>query len=450
MACFLVRALECDDLRSGSSRHAIEGVDEVRLERGERAHIRAVEDGRVILTLRVPDGKISAKHARLRHQGTAWLFEDLGSTNGSRIDGSPATSAELSDGAVIEIGSTILLFREAKARPGLDADKVIGHEAHRVLDTLSLDLEEAMLRIRRVAASPLSVLLVGETGTGKEVLAHEVHTLSERPGPFVPVNCGAIPGPLMEAQLFGHTRGAFTGATKDEIGFVRSAERGTLFLDEIADLPPGSQAALLRVLQSGEVTPVGSTKAVHADVRIVAATHKDLDLLMAQGLFRRDLYSRLSGYVHTLPSLQDRPEDLGLLATTLLARHARGAPIELRIEAARALFSYSFPLNIRELEHCLSAAMVLAAGAPISPSHLPDKIRSVRPPSSPAPEASALRPSGESLSAQDAAICEALVLALSESGGNVSEAARRMGKARQQVQRWLRRFRLDPLHFRKL
>jgi len=171
---------------------------------------------------------------------------------------------------------------------------------------------------------------------------------------------------------------------------------------------------------------------------------------MAQGLFRRDLYSRLSGYVHTLPSLQDRPEDLGLLATTLLARHARGAPIELRIEAARALFSYSFPLNIRELEHCLSAAMVLAAGAPISPSHLPDKIRSVRPPSSPAPEASALRPSGESLSAQDAAICEALVLALSESGGNVSEAARRMGKARQQVQRWLRRFRLDPLHFRKL
>jgi transcriptional regulator with GAF, ATPase, and Fis domain len=294
----------------------------------------------------------------------------------------------------------------------------------------------------------LPVLLSGETGTGKEVLAQEVHLLSKRAGPFVPVNCGALPESLMEAQLFGHTRGAFTGAAKDEIGFVRSADGGTLFLDEIADLHQSSQAALLRVLQSGEVTPVGSAKPLHADVRIVAATHKDLDALMRQGAFRRDLYSRLAGYVHALPSLEDRQEDLGMLVAALLMRHARGANVELRVETARALFAYAFPLNVRELEQCLSAAIVLAAGAPLSPTHLPDKIRAARTSRPPSAESITDRGS-ETLSPEDSAIREALAQALVESGGNVSEAARRLGKARQQAQRWLRRFGMDPQRYRK-
>ena len=445
---FLVRALECGDLDAGASRHAIDRVAEVRIERGERAHVRSNEGGRGVLTLRIPDPKISARHARLlRHGYEAWSFEDLGSTNGSRIDGERVTSAGLGDGSLIELGSTLLLFREARAPTWLDADKVVRGGAPNVLDTMSVGQEEGMLRLRRVAASPLPVLLSGETGTGKEVLAHEVHVLSKRPGPFVPVNCGALPESLMEAQLFGHTRNAFTGAARDEVGFVRSADGGTLFLDEIADLQPSSQAALLRVLQSGEVTPVGSAKPIHADVRIVAATHKDLDALMQQGLFRRDLYARLAGYVHTLPSLQDRQEDLGMLVAALLSRHARGAKVELRVETARALFAYAFPLNVRELEQCLSAAIVLAAGSPISPGHLPDKIRAARttrPPPAEAPE----RPS-ETLSPEDSAIRDALAQALSESGGNVTEAARRLGKARQQAQRWLRRFGMDPQRFRK-
>jgi DNA-binding NtrC family response regulator len=445
---FLVRALECGDLAAGASRHAIDRMAEVRLERGERAHLRTNEDGRNVLTLRIPDPKVSARHARfVQHEGL-WTFEDLGSTNGSRIDGERVTSTELGDGALIEVGSTLLLFRECRAPTWLEADKVVRGSPNPVLDTLSVAQEEAMRRLRRVAASPLPVLLSGETGTGKEVLAHEVHVLSKRAGPFVPVNCGALPESLMEAQLFGHTRGAFTGAARDEVGFVRSAEGGTLFLDEIADLHQSSQAALLRVLQNGEVTPVGSARPVHADVRIVAATHKDLDTLMQQGLFRRDLYARLAGYVHALPSLQDRQEDLGLLVAALLLRHARGAKVELRVETARALFAYAFPLNVRELEQCLSAAIVLAAGAPITPSHLPDKIRAARTSRPPAAESLADR-TLESLSPEDSAIRDALAQALSESGGNVSEAARRMGKARQQAQRWLRRFGMDPQRFRK-
>ena len=246
-------------------------------------------------------------------------------------------------------------------------------------------LEEASVRLQRVAQSPLSVLLLGETGTGKEVFAHAVHTLSERPGPFVPVNCGAIPAALVEAARFGHVRGSFTSAVKDEIGLVRSAERGTLFLDEIADLPQSSQAALLRVLQNGEVTPVGSTRAVRTDVRIVAATHKDLDAAMAQGSFRRDLYSRLAAHVQTLPCLRHRPEDIGLLSVALLERHAPGRPVQLRVDAARALFSYPFPLNVRELEQCLCAALVFAGTEPITFRHLPDKIRGAHGSSPPGP-----------------------------------------------------------------
>lgn len=438
---FLIRALECDDPRGGGSRHCLEGLDRVSIERGARAHFRHPHGEAGTLTLSIPDPKISAKHAILRRDGEGWLFEDAGSRNGSLVDGVRCGSVRLTDRALIEIGSTLLLFRELPLQHGVVADKVV-HSAHTAFDTLSAPLEEASVRLQRVARSLLSVLLLGETGTGKEVFAHAVHVLSERPGPFVPVNCGAIPLALVEAQLFGHVRGSFTSAVKDEIGLVRSADGGTLFLDEVADLPPSSQAALLRVLQNGEVTPVGSTRAIHANVRIVAATHKDLDLLMNQGLFRRDLYSRLAGHVQTLPCLRQRPEDIGLLSVALLDRHAPGRPVQLRIDAARALFTYPFPLNVRELEQCLCAALVFAGEEAITVRYLPDKLRGAHGSSPPG----AL--SAPPLSAEDAELRHALVAVLRETGGNVTEAARRMGKARQQIQRWLRRFELDPLSFR--
>jgi DNA-binding NtrC family response regulator len=444
---FLVRALECEDLSAGVARHVLDGVSEVRFERAERGHTRTLEDGVRVLVMRVPDRKLSARHACLRCVDGGWYLEDLGSTNGSTVWGTRVERAALQDGDLIGLGSTLFLFRSLVVNQRLAANKELlptpGHE----IETLCPVLEEANHRIAKVATSPLTVLLLGETGTGKELLAHALHRLSKRSGPLVIVNCGAIPAPLMEAQLFGHVRGAFTGAVRDEVGFVRAAHGGTLFLDEVADLPPGSQAALLRVLQNGDVTAVGSTKSVKAEIRVVAATHRDLFALTREGLFRQDLYARLAGFVQQLPPLRERSEDLGLLISRLLLRHAADGVPSLTLPAAHALFAHAYPLNIRELEHGLQSAVALAAGDPIALQHLPDALRQPRPPQRAEPARS---PSGRAtpLSAEDAAIRAALEQALSSSAGNVTETARRMGKARQQVQRWLRRFGLDPSSFR--
>lgn len=450
VSTFLVRALESEDLAAGAARHLLDKLHEVRIGRGHRAHVRSDEHGRQVLSVLVPDTRVSGQHARLQRSGAVWLFEDLGSKNGSKVDGSPVTRCELRDGALIEVGATLFLFRVSRAPLGVEGDLVISREPASGLETLNPLFEQALHRLERVAPSQLSFLLLGETGTGKEVVAQRVHARSGRAGAFVAVNCGALPESLVEALLFGHVRGAFTGAHKDETGFVRSANGGTLFLDEVADLTLGAQAALLRVLQTGEVTPVGGTAAVRTDLRVIAATHKDLDAMMREGSFRRDLYARLAGYVQTLPPLRERKEDLGLLISRLLARHARGAPAQLRIEAARALFGYDFPLNVRELEQCLSSALVLADRAPIARQHLPERIRGMSAANRTSIAAGLMQRAAPvpARSDEDRAIYDALVLALGASGGNVSETARRMGKARQQIQKWLRRFGIDPGKFK--
>jgi DNA-binding NtrC family response regulator len=442
---FLVKALECENPFAGSSRHILRDHEEVEVGRGESGFRRLRGPSGPELELRVPDRTMTARHARLRQVGKSWIVKDLGSTNGTLLDGQRIEEATLRDGQVIEIGATLLLFREAIATAPL-LDRALALADAGALSTLNPLLDLAMARVERIAHSKLSVLVLGETGTGKEGIARAVHQQSKRMGPFVAVNAAAIPAPLLEAQLFGHVKGAFSGAVKDEVGFVRAAHDGTLFLDEIADLPASSQAALLRVLQNGEVTPVGSTRSEQVDVRIVAATHRDLTGLMAEGLFRRDLYARLAGFTHTMPPLAQRREDLGMLIGALLARHASGASPTLRPEAARALFAYSFPLNVRELEQALAAALVLSAGDPIALHHLPQAIQgAARPSASLRPAASA---PPEPRSAEDDRSFRALVQALQETRGNVSETARRMGKARQQIQRWLRRFELDPESFR--
>lgn len=442
---FLVKALECESPLNGTSRHVLRDNEEVELGRGEAGFRRSNGSSGPRLELRAPDRTMSARHARLRRSAAGWVVEDLGSTNGTLLDGQRIEEAPVRDGQLIEIGATLLLFRETFATAPL-LDRVLPLRDAGALSTLNPALDLAMARVERIAHSKLSVLVLGETGTGKEGIARTVHQRSRRVGPFVAVNAAAIPAPLLEAQLFGHVKGAFSGAVKDEVGFVRGAHDGTLFLDEIADLPPSSQAALLRVLQNGEVTPVGSTRSVQVDVRIVAATHRDLNGLMAEGLFRRDLYARLAGFTHTMPPLMQRREDLGLLIGVLLARHANGVAPIIRPEAARALFAHPFPLNVRELEQALAAALVLSAGEPIALHHLPQAIQgatgasgSLRPAASAPPEPR---------SADDERSYRALVQALRETRGNVSETARRLGKARQQIQRWLRRFELEPESFR--
>ena len=229
--------------------------------------------------------------------------------------------------------------------------------------------------IARVARSQAPVYISGESGTGKELVARLIHESgSRRDGPFVPVNCGAIPADLMESELFGHRKGSFTGATADKPGLVQAAEGGTLFLDEVADLPLPMQVKLLRLIQEKTVRPVGEQHEVAVDVRILSATHRDLDLLVAGGKFREDLYYRLNVIELPVPALRERLADVPALVDALLTRMVERAGLvqapAISAEALRKLGSYMFPGNVRELENILERAMTLCGGDAIGPEHI--------------------------------------------------------------------------------
>jgi two-component system, NtrC family, response regulator PilR len=231
-------------------------------------------------------------------------------------------------------------------------------------------MEHMREMIGRVARSQAPVHIYGESGTGKELVAKLIHESGPRlDGPFVPVNCGAIPTELMESELFGHKRGSFTGAVSDKKGLIQSAEGGTLFLDEIADLPLHMQVKLLRVIQEKAVRPVGEQAEVAVDVRILSATHKNLSHLVAEGKFREDLFYRVNVIELRVPSLRERPEDVPELAEAVLRRLGRRMKITapaLGKDALAALQSYAFPGNVRELENILERAITLSTGGEIS------------------------------------------------------------------------------------
>jgi DNA-binding NtrC family response regulator len=232
-------------------------------------------------------------------------------------------------------------------------------------------------RLGAVADSVAPVLITGESGTGKELVARRLHRQSGRASaPFVAVNCAAFPDTLLEAELFGHERGAFTGAVRKRDGRFKAADGGTLFLDEVAEMSPSAQAKLLRTVQEGVVEPLGTNASVRVDVRIVSATHRDLRTAIAQQSFRADLFYRLNGVALHLPALRDRPEDLPLLVNHLLARflpNAARAP-GISLAAWQALSMYPFPGNVRELAHALQHAVILARGGSIDVHHLPEVI----------------------------------------------------------------------------
>jgi len=219
--------------------------------------------------------------------------------------------------------------------------------------------------LRRMAQTQQSVLIIGESGTGKELAARRLHALGNRAEmPFVAVNCGAMPRQLMESELFGHVKGAFTGADHKRLGLFEAASGGTLFLDEVAELPLDLQPALLRVVQFGEIRPVGSDQVRKVDVRVIAATHRDLHAMIAQGRFREDLFYRLAVLEVRVPPLRERPEDIELLARTFLQQQAGRAGRELHLgdEAVERLQRHNWPGNVRELENAMVRLAVLAAG----------------------------------------------------------------------------------------
>jgi sigma-54 dependent transcriptional regulator, acetoin dehydrogenase operon transcriptional activator AcoR len=425
---FLFLVLRCDRPAGSGARFSLAGAETVTVGRAEALSAR--RDGER-LQIGIPDPGLSTEHLRLHRVLGAFLVEDAGSKNGTLLDGLKVDQHPIGDGGLIEAGHSFILFRDALP----PADDLLEVRADAPgLATFHPALAAELERVRRVARSGLGVLLRGESGTGKGVLAAAIHRLSGRRGPFVPVNCGAIAPGVLESELFGHRRGAFTGAVADQAGLVRAADGGTLLLDEVGDLPPPAQAALLRVLQEGEVVPVGASQPIKVDLRVIAATHRDLEGMAALEKFRPDLLARLSGYSLTLPPLRERREDFSLLVADVLARLG-AAGTSLSAAAARALLRYPWPLNLRELEKCLSAAVVLAGGGKVEIDHLPRAVLE------PAP-----RPHAET---RDDGRARELAALLQEHEGNVSAVARSLGKARTQVQRWLRRYRLDPLAFRK-
>lgn len=229
-------------------------------------------------------------------------------------------------------------------------------------------------QIDKLARSQAPVHIHGESGTGKEVVARRIHRRGPRSaGPFVAVNCGAIPSELIESELFGHIKGAFTGASRDKLGLFQAAEGGTLFLDEVADLPTSMQVKLLRAIQEKRVRPVGGNEELQTDVRLLSATHKDLGLEVAAGRFRQDLYFRINVIDLLVPSLRARREDIPLLAETIITRIAESngvAAPKLDAEAIKALCAYAFPGNVRELENVLERASALCDGGHIRESDL--------------------------------------------------------------------------------
>lgn len=231
---------------------------------------------------------------------------------------------------------------------------------------------------KKVANSDTTILILGESGVGKEVLAKAIHSESNRADkPFVSINCGALPENLLESELFGHIRGAFTGAVKDKQGLFAVADKGTIFLDEIGETSPAIQVKLLRALEEKTITPVGGTKSLSVDVRIIAATNANLEKRVKKGEFRPDLYYRLNVFPITIPPLRDRPVDIELLANYFLKRHCAKMEIpekEIAPETMVLLQSYSWPGNVRQLENVLERAIILAKGSTILPTDIPELV----------------------------------------------------------------------------
>ncbi len=321
----------------------------------------------------------------------------------------------------------------------------------------SAGMRKLRAAVDRLGSQDVSILIQGESGTGKELVARALHERGgRRSRRFVALNCGAIPESLIDSELFGHTKGAFTGATTDRPGVFVEADGGTLFLDEIGDMPLAVQARLLRVLQESEVRPVGGNGVRKIDVRVIAATHVDLSQAVEQGKFRQDLYYRLNVVVLHVPPLRERLDDLPLLAAHFLRKHGGAAPPSLSPDALEVMAAYAWPGNVRELENALMHAIALHHDAVIGPESLPLAIGSrTRTPTSPGIKAAALAADDDLLPLTEAKRRAAaayekayLVRVMERAKGSVSEAARQSGLDRTNFRRLLQRHGLDPTTFK--
>jgi DNA-binding NtrC family response regulator len=304
----------------------------------------------------------------------------------------------------------------------------------------SAAMREVQRLVRAAAPAQASVLILGESGTGKELVARSIHASSaRRQKPFLAVNCSALAESLLESELFGHVRGAFTGADSARAGIFESADGGTVFLDEIGDAPPSVQVKLLRVLQEGEIKRVGAATTDKVDVRVLAATNVDLEAAVKKGMFREDLYYRLNVVMIRVPPLRERREDVRPLALTFLARYRRELArdvTEIAPEAMAALERWSWPGNVRELENVIERALVLGRGARIEVDDLPDKLQETPPTPRTGAIDGYMAARQRALDEFERTYVEDL---LERAGGNISEAARLAGLDRSNFKRILKR-----------
>ena len=341
----------------------------------------------VLSDVRMPrmDGVALLRKALDLHPGITFIVMSAYGTHDTAIEAMKAGAYDYVS-KPFKPDEVLLVLRKAEERLRLS------RENRRLRSELSADrglesfvgasptVQEVMRQVRKVAPTKATVLITGESGTGKELVARAIHELSPRSAmPFVAVNCGAIPAELIESELFGHVRGAFTDASRDKKGLAAEADGGTLFLDEIGELPLNLQVKLLRFLEDEQVRRVGDTRSEKVDVRVVAATARDLVRATKEGLFREDLFYRLNVVNLRLPSLRERPEDVPSLVAHFLAKHRRlrpEAPLRgVSPEALEVLLAHRWPGNVRELEHAIERAVVLADGPMVQETDLPDDVR---------------------------------------------------------------------------
>jgi DNA-binding NtrC family response regulator len=369
----------------------------------------------------VDDARMSRVHFRIAYDGRAKSHRvgDARSRNGTFVGGARVDSIVLRPGDVLRAGDTVFVYGDP--------------------DPMSTVRD----RVARLAPSDLSVLLLGETGTGKERTARSLHEASGRTGPFVALNCAALPSSLLGAELFGHTRGAFSGAVDARRGLFQTAGGGTLFLDEIADAPLDLQAVLLRALQEHTVRPVGSDREVNVDARVIAATHGDIELAVQEDRFRADLHARLAHAVLRLPPVRERRAEILKMAAEFARENGR-ADWTVTPDAAEALVRHSWPYNAREIENLVRGFITMGAGPILDSAYLKEHhqgmLAGFRSKES---GASGELPQAE---ASDRPLLEQL---LSKHQGNVSAVADEMGRPRAQVYRRLKSLGLDPERYRR-
>jgi transcriptional regulator with AAA-type ATPase domain len=387
------------------------------------------------LGLKLQDRRVSQVHLHMRRTSQGWSLEGAGSRNGSRVNGRRVAQHLLRTGDLVEVGQSFLLFRESEGAP-----PAIGGNRRLGMVTASPSLGRTLDELATLAPARVPILILGETGTGKELVAKAIHQHSGRKGPFVTVNCGALPRSLVESELFGYRKGSFSGAQEDRIGLIRAAHTGTLFLDEIGDLALDAQTALLRVLQEGEVHPLGATTPIPVDVRVVAATHRRLPDMVAAREFREDLFARLNGFMAFILPLRERREDFGTLVRHLLERHApdRADGITFDSGAVRRLCGYGWPANVRELEKVIQKSVLLAASDTIDQRHMPGL---------PGSGADAPGWVGTAPPRRDRS---ELALLLDRHHGNVTAVAAELKTSRMQVHRLCRRLQIDLRKYRQL